>query len=126
MKHVLPILLLAATMACQQSDVPEINGFDAYTWKRDKFGCSSIRLPMADTLIAQREKLVTLSENEVISLLGKPDAMDLYVRNQKFLIYLLEPNQRCSAPEQVPVQAKALHIRLNALGKANELYISSF
>lgn len=126
MKNVLPILLLAATMACQQSDVPEIAGFDSYIWKRDKFGCSSARLQMADTLIAQREKLVTLSENEVISLLGRPDARDLYVRNQKFLIYLLEPNQRCNAPEQVPVQAKALHIRLNALGKANELYVSSF
>ncbi|AHM58921.1 hypothetical protein D770_03270 [Flammeovirgaceae bacterium 311] len=120
------ILLLITAMGCQQASKVEVNGFDAYTWKRDKFGCSSIRLQMADTLLAQRDKLITLNENELIGVLGKPDARDLYVRNQKFLIYLLEPNQRCNAPEDVPVQARALHIRLNALGNANEMYISPF
>ena len=119
-------LLLLTAMACEGPALPEIQGFDAYVWKRDKFGCARERLTMADTLLAQREKLVQLDEKEVIRILGSPDARELYVRNQKFLVWLLEPNQRCHAPEEAPVHAKALHVRLNALGKANEVYISAF
>lgn len=126
MKKLLLFLILAMTITCQSKELPPIAGFESYVWQRDKYGCGSERLVMVDTLIAQRDKLLQLTEKEVIRLLGQPDARDLYVRNQKFLIYLLEPNKRCTAPEDVPVEAKALHVRLNALGKSNELYISVF
>lgn len=81
---------------------------------------------MTDTLMVQRDKLLQLNENELIRLLGNPDARELYERNQKFLIYLVEPNARCNAPEDAPITAKALHIRLNAIGRANEVYIGTF
>ena len=126
MKKLILFMLPILIVACQSGDAPAIAGFEPYVWKRDKFGCASERVLMADTLVAQREKLLQLTETEIIRLLGQPDARDLYVRNQKFLIYLLEPNKRCTAAESVPVEAQALHIRLNALGKANELYISAF
>ena len=125
MKDKLLWLLLPLLIACQP-ETPEVAGFDPYVWKRDKFGCGSERILMIDTLVAQRDVLMQLDEKQIIRLLGQPDARDLYVRNQKFMIYLLEPNKRCTAPEGVPVKAKALHIRLNALGKSNELYVSAF
>lgn len=118
------LLLLLPFFAACQTEVVEIPGFDSYVWKRDKLGCGDQRLAMVDTLIAQRDLVVTLPEEKIIRLLGQPDAIDLYVRNQKFLIYLIEENKRCTAAENAPVQARALHIRLNALGNANELYIS--
>ena len=118
-------LLLLITAACQ-SEIPVLEGFEPYVWKRDKYGCSGNRGAMVDTLIAQRDKLLQLREEEIIRLLGQPDARDLYVRNQKFLIYLIAPNKRCTATEEAPVEANALHIRLNALGKTNEVYINAF
>ena len=126
MKKILFFLMPFMIVTCQSKEIPPIEGFESYVWKRDKYGCGSERLVMVDTLIAQRDKLLQLTEQEVIRLLGQPDARDLYVRNQKFLIYLLEPNKRCTASEDVSVEAKALHVRLNALGKSNELYISEF
>ncbi len=121
------ICFLPLLIACQSEPV-QIPGFEAYVWKRDRNGCAGERKVMVDTLIAQREKILKLSEQEVIRLLGQPDARELFVRNQKFLIYLLEENIRCSAPEdkQLTKKVNALHIRLNALGKANEIYINAF
>ncbi|EMR02192.1 hypothetical protein [Cesiribacter andamanensis] len=125
MKRYTPLLLLMLAAACQTTPA-DIAGFNAYLWKQDKAGCGRERSQMVDTLMVQRDKLLQLNENELISLLGNPDARELWERNQKFLIYLLEPNARCQAPEDAPVTAKALHIRLSAIGRANEVFIGSF
>jgi hypothetical protein len=125
MRNLAPLLAMLLLAACQT--IPDdIAGFDAYVWKQDKAGCGSERSQMVDTLMVQRDKLLQLSESELMRLLGNPDARELYERNQKFLIYLLEPNARCTSPEDAPVTAKALHIRLNAIGRANEVYIATF
>lgn len=125
MKQILALLLLYSLAACQP-DVPTIQGFDPYVWKRDKYGCGQERIAMADTVIAQRDLLVQLKERELMRILGSPDARELYLRNQKFLIYFLEPNPRCTAAANAPTKAKALFIRMNALGKANEVYLGTF
>lgn len=127
MKKLLLYLFPLLLTACQSEPV-QIPGFEAYVWKRDQWGCGGERKIMADTLLAQRDLLMQLTEQEVTRLLGQPDARDLFIRNQKFLIYFIEPAARCNAPEDTPVKGKteALHIRLNALGKANEIYISPF
>ena len=121
------LYLLPLLAACQAEPV-QIPGFEAYAWKRDKFGCGGERKLMADTLLAQRDLLMQLSEQEVTRLLGQPDARELFIRNQKFLIYFIEPGVRCQKAEDAATTTKteALHIRLNALGSANELYISPF
>lgn len=125
MKILAPLLSVFLLAACQSMPA-DIAGFDPYVWKQDKSGCGSERSHMTDTLMVQRDKLLQLNENELIRLLGNPDARELYERNQKFLIYLVEPNARCNAPEDAPITAKALHIRLNAIGRANEVYIGTF
>ncbi|MBW3544885.1 MAG: hypothetical protein KY428_04660 [Bacteroidetes bacterium] len=121
-------LYLMPLLAACQSEPAQIPGFEAYVWKRDKFGCGGERKAMADTLLAQRDLLMQLSEQEVTRLLGQPDARELFIRNQKFLIYFIEPGVCCQTAEDVVATDKteALHIRLNALGSANELYISPF
>lgn len=118
----LSLLVLIFCFACTSEPV-EIEGFDNYVWKRDKWGCGSERSEMVDVLLEARQKLKGLSEAEVIRLLGKPDAQELYDRSQKFLIYYLEPNINCStAAEEVPL-ANAFFIRLNATGLAQELFV---
>lgn len=124
-KYLLFVALPLLLAACQSAGTT-LEGFDAYVWKRDKLGCGNARSQMIDTLMAQRDKLLQLTENELIGVLGKPDARSLYERSQKFIIYLLEPNAKCTAAENAPVKAKALHIRLNAIGRANEVFIDAF
>ena len=125
MKKYLTIILSILILAGCNNTTPSIEGFEGYVWKRDKFGCGKERADMADALLREREKIVGLREAEVLRLLGKADEQEIYSRNQKFLLYYLEPNRKCTAPENVEAKAKALHVRINAVGLANEIYISS-
>ena len=118
------IFSLGMIVSCNNKK-PAIEGYEDYVWKRDKYGCGEERAKMVDALLNAREKIIGLREAEVIRLMGKADEQEIYSRNQKFLIYYLEPNLKCTAPENVEATAKALHVRINAIGVANEIYVSS-
>lgn len=107
------------------SENPEINGFNAYQWQRDKYGCSGIRSKMVSPLLEGQEKVYGYREQNVISFLGKPDGQELYRRGQKFLIYFTEPNSNCQGQEgeDTKIEKGTLYIRLDALGKVNELFV---
>ena len=71
----------------------------------------------------QSKKLLSLSQQEVISLLGKPDENELYKRNQKFYYYFVQPSAACTnANTQNP---KKLVIRFNAWGWLRRFPLSS-
>lgn len=78
---------------------------------------------MVPPLLGEKEKVLGLREPEVMRLLGKADEIELYTRNQKFLIYYLEPNLHCTAATPQETSAEALHVRLNAMGMAQEIFI---
>lgn len=111
--------------ACTSTPELTIAEFDAYRWKRDKYGCSGDRLPMAKALEEEREQLMGFNEQEVLKVLGRADEQELYKRNQKFLRYYLTPNSRCDTTESVEAQKKPsmLQVRLNAIGMVNEIHI---
>lgn len=75
---------------------------------------------MADTLLAQRQKMLALDELDIVRILGKPDRKELYRRNQKFYHYFLEPSPDCKGGDSV---AMKLVIRFNAVGLAKEILI---
>jgi hypothetical protein len=88
-------------------------------WKNDKDGCAGERATMTDALLSQKEKLLSLSELEIVHVLGKPDKQELYKRNQKFYYYFIRPSPDCVPPSSAkPLQ---LVIRFNAMGLANEI-----
>lgn len=115
--------ILIAGIACS-SDPIEIEGFNGYVWQQDKWGCGNERQTLLPPLLEGKEAVLGLREPEVFRLLGKPDEIELYTRNQKFLIYYLEPNLHCTAPEGVKTaNANALYLRLNAMGMAQEMFV---
>jgi outer membrane protein assembly factor BamE (lipoprotein component of BamABCDE complex) len=77
---------------------------------------------MSSAIEMQSKKLLALSEQEIVTLLGKPDENELYKRNQKFYYYFLEPSKQCSDTlgENDP---QKLVIRFNAIGLAKEVSI---
>ncbi len=101
--------------------LPTLEGVDLQTWKDDKHGCSGKRSTMMSSINSQSEKLLSLSESEIIRLLGKPDENELYKRNQKFYYYLLEPSKTCS--DTISVDPRKLVIRFNAVGLAKEVVV---
>lgn len=118
-KLVLISSLLSLLLSCGKP-LPNLDDIDLEKWKEDKAGCKMIRMTFIDQLDHQREKIKSLSESEVVELLGRPDKNELLKRNQKFFYYYLEPALTC--PQGKP-EFKKLMIRFNAIGLAKEVSI---
>ena len=115
----LSIAVIVVLSSCGR-DLPELKGIELARWKTDEGACAGIREQTADTLRAQKNLLLGLSEMQIVELLGKPDHNELFKRNQKFYYYFLEPAPECAAHGDKPVK---LSIRFNAMGLAKEALI---
>jgi hypothetical protein len=107
---------LVALLLCGcGKDLPTLEGIDLSKWKSDKNACSGDRNKMQSTMESEMIKLKGLKEMDIVSLLGRPDANELYKRNQKFYYYFLSPGPAC--PERDSVTQR-LVLRFNAMGYA--------
>jgi hypothetical protein len=104
--------------------LPHIEGLDITSWKNDKKGCAGERSKMKDAVISQKDKLLALSELEIVDLLGRPDEQELYKRNQKFYYYYIEPSEECDLASND--ESLRLVIRFNAMGLAKEIVMEEF
>jgi hypothetical protein len=112
------ILLILILIGCGKS-LPTLDGINLTDWKTDKNGCQGIRLTMAGNMIAQKEKLLALSETQIINLLGKPDENELYKRNEKFYRYYFSNGPECSADGR----SQSMNLRFNAVGMMKEVVV---
>jgi len=119
MKKLFIVYILIAG-ACGKP-LPALDGIDLKQWKDDKNGCNHFREKLIDTLVSQKDKLLGLSEDDVIALLGRPDQNELYKRNEKFFKYFLEPGPSCRSDSSDMI----LSIRFNSVGLAKEATITA-
>jgi len=75
---------------------------------------------MQPALEKELVKIKSLSEMDVVALLGKPDQNELYRRNQKFFYYFIEPGTPCTGATEHPAR---LSVRFNAMGYAQLVVI---
>lgn len=101
------------------TDIPQ---FEESDWQSDKNGCQGLRSAMIEQLEQAKGSLKGLSEDEISSLLGKPDRNELYKRNQKFFIYDIKGSKSCEAQDPTTTYTY-LSIRFNATGLAKEVLI---
>ena len=115
-------LLLLAFMVAQgcNKPLPNLEGINLQQWRADKRGCNRVRTPMIGAIDGQKEKLKSLTENQIVSLLGTPDETQLEDRNQKFYYYYMEPAPFCEKPTSRP---KKLILRFNAMDLVYETYV---
>jgi len=113
------LLFIAFISSCGKT-LPTFQNVDLKQWVEDRNGCSGSRSKMLEALKAQKNKLLGLSEQQIITLLSRPDQNELYKRNQKFYYYFLQPSQNCSV---ISNRALQLVIRFNAMGIAKEVSI---
>jgi hypothetical protein len=102
-------------------ELPELNGLDKKAWIEDENGCLNKRRGMLPAIQKEKDKLLALDELQIVALLGKPDANELYKRNQKFYSYYLYPSKDCTAATDTT--SLKLVIRFNAMGLAKEVYL---
>ena len=92
---------------------PKIDGFDQQQWFNSLTECNDYRMLISDSIFkGSQSPLLTLSQNELQELLGKPDQHQLFNRNQKFFYYSLN----CDKTYQ-------LAVRFDALGRVKEVNI---
>jgi outer membrane protein assembly factor BamE (lipoprotein component of BamABCDE complex) len=113
------ITFILLVISCGKSS-PTFDHIDLKAWATDKNACTGKRTDMLAGFDAQKEKLLGLSEAQIVELLGTPDETSLYKRNQKFYYYYLQPAAECAAHLTDP---KKLFIRFTAMGIAKEVSI---
>jgi hypothetical protein len=98
----------------------KLENFDDVAWIQDKNGCNGDRMLLKDNLLASKYYMRGLKAEQIEEYLGKPDAQELYDRNQKYYIYFLEPGPKCADAKENPL---GLFVRFTAVGIANEFTI---
>lgn len=99
----------------------DLEGFNEKAWQSDKDGCQGLRLKLKEDLMSVKEQIKGLNNDEVITLLGKPNKTLLDKRNQKYFIYSLSPNQSCS--NHNPEISSELSLRFSAIGLVYEVLV---
>jgi hypothetical protein len=117
---ILSFLVLTIT-SCQRE--PSIYTFDTTSWQGDTNGCNGDRLNQLSILIDEQKELLGWPEAKITGYLGAPDYHELYVRNQKFLIYYIEPTLACGTEgKENPLR---LYVRMDALGQSKEISLKN-
>ena len=120
--HLITCFIVALiSVGCTSSPV-QLNNFDTRSWKSDPNGCNQKRSQWVPVILEQKDKVLALSETAVIDLLGKPDQIELYKRNQKLYHYQISPGAPCNSKDSVETE---LQVRFNAMGRAKEIYVNT-
>lgn len=111
-------LVLVAIFASCSAGKKDIEGVDWNSWKSDKNGCQNKRQAVRHEIEQQRDRLKSLSEMDIVALMGRPDQTELLKRNQKSFTYFLQGGPDCATADTVSLK---LIIRFNAMGLAKEV-----
>jgi hypothetical protein len=120
-KFTIAVIILLASMSCRPKQ-EDFTGINMVQWRSDQQGCDGARMQSKDTFASQKDKILTLSEWEIVKVLGTPDRQELSKRNQKFYYYYLEPHGECATADST-IKALRVAIRFNARGLAKEVRI---
>jgi hypothetical protein len=112
-------LLIIALHGCgEKRKERKLQKFDSSSWIQDKNGCAGIRLAMKEDILKSKYRMRGMKASEIEELLGKPDAQELYKRNQRYYIYFIEPGPDCTTDKEN--DTLALFVRFTAVGIASE------
>lgn len=115
------VIIFFALTSCK-TDLPKLEQIELSDWAKDRYGCLGYRMGVIAPLEQQKEKILALSANDITRLLGKPDEIELYKRNQKLFYYYLNPAPACGK-NTTGTPPLRLMIRLNAMERAKEILI---
>ncbi len=117
------IVVLLNGCVTKKKKIKRLDKFNSELWISDKDGCRGDRLELKDQLLSVKHLMRGFKDNEIESILGKPDAQELYKRGQQYYIYFIEPGPNCENKTDNP---QALFVRFSAVGLATEFTIRSF
>lgn len=118
MSKYIPIILLLSLTYC--TTPLTIKGFNEEVWINDKDGCLGNRKELISLVMDNKETLMGKDQDQIKSLLGRPDMHEIYKRAQRFFMYSLGPGPTC--PTYIADKKGAnLTLRFNAMGRVHEV-----
>ncbi len=111
-------ILTASLSACTKE--PDLTGFDAEAFRKDKGACSGEREKQLNWLKNHKSNWKGVSSNHLEDILGKPDIQQLADRNQEYYIYFLEKGPHCDKIT-TPSNAQSIAFRFSAIGLTTEI-----
>ena len=117
---VLYIMLTGFITSCLQKNSVT---FDSNSWRSDANGCMEKRMGMYKEVLNNKNEILSLTNNQLIRIMGNPDKYELLKRNQKFFIYNISPGNNCQ--NNADVEPLFLIIRFNAVGLSSEVFIQN-
>lgn len=114
--------------ACKNT--PKLENFDQSIWKKDKNACQNEREKMVQSIENQKDKILGISQMQVIDLLGNPDYQQLQDRQQKFFYYYFQTGAQCDkttrkstqkASKNTNINGNAIRLRFSALNAVSEV-----
>jgi len=117
---ILYIMLTGFITSCLQKNSVT---FDSDSWRSDINGCMEKRIGMYKEVLNNKNEILSLTNNQLIRIMGNPDKYELLKRNQKFFIYNISPGNNCQ--NNSDVEPLFLIIRFNAVGLSSEVFIQN-
>ncbi|MFC2125278.1 hypothetical protein ACFLU5_10735 [Bacteroidota bacterium] len=116
------MLLVTVSLIWNCKKQIELDGFDREHWVEDQLGCNGFRLSQRQIILENQSHFLGHTSRQIIKLLGKPDRNELFRRNQKFYIYVMEPGPDCMDNHEHKYP-ETLFIRFSATGLCQEIFI---
>ncbi len=122
------LVILLSFSACKNT--PKLENFDQSVWKKDKNACLNNREKMVQSIENQKDKILGISQMQVIDLLGSPDYQQLQDRQQKFFYYYFQTGAQCNkstqkstknASKNAEINGNAIRVRFSALNAVSEV-----
>jgi hypothetical protein len=113
-------LLVFWLNACSYSKPLELKDFDFKAFKSDRGACEGKRTLQIEYLKNNKDKILSISENEVIKAFGRYDYQGLGKKNEKTFVYFLEKGPHCDQIQN-STQALSMIVHFNSVGLAKEI-----
>jgi len=99
-----------------------INGLDSQSFKSDRQACNGFREKVGKDFNSIRLQLKSLTQSEIVELLGRPDFQVLETHGQKYYVYFMEKGNQCINKDD-PNKTKTLVLHFNAVELVSEASI---
>lgn len=116
------VVLTLILLSC--STPPAIKDFDSGRWRADPRACAGQRLSMAEAMVKNKKLWLTMDDDVLIKLLGKPEKSFYYERNTKAYSYFIEPGSQCTG-SQITMEGRKLTAEVNAIGFVSRIRIEN-
>jgi hypothetical protein len=117
--YFVPLILL---LACQKKI--EIKGFNHSQWLEDPYACKGQRVALAKYIIDHKKSFLSLDDDDIVALLGRPERSYYYERNVRAFGYYINGAPKCST-STLNNNPQIITIEFNATGFSKRIYYQS-